>query len=672
MSCPQQGVPLQDAPTGVPAPACVCPPPLLTVQQRKALDKQPWHRAVAPLHPIACRLEQLLLSLSQALVQWSGRAAEGLAALLVGPAGRPPWLLQFTAGCCSITALVSLAKRLGAGMQPGTAYRIAAACQLVFDTGRHCIAIITAEIEADVAAGGPPDQVTLGLLASLAAYQLEAVVGCMLLLQQDRQTTVGAAFARSTARPAVLLPWLAAIARAVLVLKDEVAAPDSSGRRNGLWYLCWHPCCTPVSQFDCLCCCATWVQPCLSPACLPATCLLAGPSVVRYFTTLAGLLALETYRDQAMGIAADAALQDGLAGAVLTSCLPLLAARLAAAVAEGLPPSSHAYVKGAGMLASTLQRLQLAPAVARHMRRPGAAAIMHHAAAVVAAVAALPADLPDGLAVHWLVQDSLLAMHLNAAELLALCSSGLSQPAAPAGGAGSSGGSSGSSSGGGSGGNSSSVDAADLSSEQLALAWELVAAVPHIASAMQALVAAAPANDLGLQVQASVASEYSTAVGHIPAQLADVPCSAAQLSTWAAAVEASLRLHPLLWQLDAALQPLTDESQLDQSVAGLLAARLRGLFCCRVPLLAEGALTDNSAAEQPTPAALRRQLLQAHLAGCRAVHWLAHRAAVSDGLELAGRGMPLRDMLLKLLLGLCHVLLRVLVVECSHASLRSG
>ena len=328
------------------------------------------------------------------------------------------------------------------------------------------------------------------------------------------------------------------------------------------------------------------------------------------------------------------------------------------------------------MLAPAVQRLQLAPAVARHMRRPGAAAIMHHAAAVVAAVAALPADLPDGLAVHWLVQDSLLAMHLNAAELLALCSSGLSQPAAPAGGAGSSGGSSGSSSGGGSGGNSSSVDAADLSSEQLALAWELVAAVPHIGSALQAIVAAAPANDASLALQASVVGMYSTAVGHIPIQLGDCPCSTAQLSAWAAAAAASLRLHPLLWQLDAALQPLTDESQLDQSAAGLLAARLRFQLCCRVPTLAEGAQAGSSTTEQPTPAALQRQLLQAHLAGCRLAHWLSQRAAVSGMIELAGSNRGLVDQLpsslLLLLHNLCLVQQREIDLAAAAAGQRAG
>lgn len=206
--------------------------PLLIYRNEVAVILTPHDQVVAQPHLLCCRLERCLLALSQALSEWSAKATEALGALLVGPAARPPWVLQFSAGCCIIAGLVSLAKRPGAGIQPSAAFRIATACQLIFEVGRPITAVVAAEVEADAAAGQPPDEVTLGLLSSLASDQLEAVTGCLSLLQPKAVTTVGAAFARSTARPAVMLPWLAEVARAVRSLKDEISAIDSPGTQG--------------------------------------------------------------------------------------------------------------------------------------------------------------------------------------------------------------------------------------------------------------------------------------------------------------------------------------------------------------------------------------------------------------------------------------------------------
>ncbi len=103
-------------------------------------------------------------------------------------------------------------------------------------------------------------------------------------------------------------------------------------------------------------------------------------------------------------MAADAALQDTLVAALLTSCLPYLAVKFGEAAAAGLPPSSHRMVQALCILSQIVQKPWLAAAVVRHMCAPGAAATLRHAASVVAATTALPADVPAGLANHELAK----------------------------------------------------------------------------------------------------------------------------------------------------------------------------------------------------------------------------------------------------------------------------
>lgn len=149
------------------------------------------------------------------------------------------------------------------------------------------------------------------------------------------------------------------------------------------------------------------------------------------------------------------------------------------------------------------------------MQAPGAAVTLRHAAGVVAAVAAVPSELPDGLAQH---SDSYLGMHLHAAVLLAACCNGLGLFAAAEL---------------GSGGSSGGSAAADVGYELLAAMWELIAAVPHMCSAVRALAASAAAADLGsLKVQAEIINLYSSCLTGVPFWLALRPllsCAALSL-----------------------------------------------------------------------------------------------------------------------------------------------
>ncbi|PRW60531.1 hypothetical protein C2E21_1213 [Chlorella sorokiniana] len=406
-------------------------------------------------------LEGRMMALAQALLAWAPQAAGAPAALLASSDGRPPLVLQFCAGCHSLVVLTTIASQLAT--QPSTAFRIAAACQLVFDAGRRITPAIAAEVEADAAAGRQIDAGRLGMLKSLAAQQLEAVSGCARLLLSDGQEQVAAAFARSTARPAVLVPWLQEVSRAVLALRGQHGGASA-----------------------------------------------AGPDLPSKFSTCLGVLVVDASQ-LAPAIAADSAAQDALTSALLTSCLPYLAAKFSEAVAAGLPPSSHQHISALGFVFSAMQRLPLVAAVPRHMRAPGAAATLRAVASVVEAVAALPGDLPAGVAPNIAVANStLLGMHLHAAQLLAACCIDLSRPAAAAAGSeprnggqqGDRGGGSG-----GSGGSSGEAMAADVD-QQLEVAWALVAAVPHMCSAVRALVAAAAAGLGSVQMVSDVASLY--------------------------------------------------------------------------------------------------------------------------------------------------------------------
>lgn len=160
------------------------------------------------------------MALVEALTAWAPQAAEALPAWVASGEVKPPWAMQLTAGYCCLSTLAAMASRLG--VQPGTAFRIAAACQLVFGVGQSSIAIATNRAEADAATRQQPSEPTLGLLAALSAVQLQAVASCVTLLRRDQWANAAAAFARSTAKPAALVPWLVKVSRAVLALRGWV------------------------------------------------------------------------------------------------------------------------------------------------------------------------------------------------------------------------------------------------------------------------------------------------------------------------------------------------------------------------------------------------------------------------------------------------------------------
>lgn len=171
-----------------------------------------------------------MLTLAQELTSWANKAAAtNLAHILPGLVSHIPWLPQLDGACTTLAAMALLASKLD--VQSSAAFRIVAACQLVFDVGRRVIAAKTAEVEAAVSAGIQPDQFLLLRLAILSDAQLAAVAGATRLLQQEAHSSAAAAFARSTARPSVLLPWMVAMLEglALSTRTDTLQAADLGG-----------------------------------------------------------------------------------------------------------------------------------------------------------------------------------------------------------------------------------------------------------------------------------------------------------------------------------------------------------------------------------------------------------------------------------------------------------
>lgn len=159
-----------------------------------------------------------MVALAQALLAFGPLAAEALPTLLVYPVVRPPMLLQLVSACTTLAALAQLAG--AAGVQRRTAFHVAAACQLVFDLGQRTMTVLVAQADQAAALGQPPDRRALAALGFLCISQLTAVAGVLRLLRQQAQGNTQAAFARSTAKPGALLPWLLVVLRAL-----ELSAP---------------------------------------------------------------------------------------------------------------------------------------------------------------------------------------------------------------------------------------------------------------------------------------------------------------------------------------------------------------------------------------------------------------------------------------------------------------
>lgn len=139
----------------------------------------------------------------------------------------PPWLrIHIAAGCDAVLGSSVLAAR--APELPATsAFKIAAACTLVFGPG-------AAQLEAEL-------QKTQHSADSEGAFfrlwdgcraQLAAVAHVLTTLLPSDQPKAAAAFAGSTGKPAALLPWLQTASQGLLGLAESTAGPDAHPGAN--------------------------------------------------------------------------------------------------------------------------------------------------------------------------------------------------------------------------------------------------------------------------------------------------------------------------------------------------------------------------------------------------------------------------------------------------------
>lgn len=505
-------------------------------------------------------------------------------------------------------------------LEPMAAFAIGTACSLVFGPGTTML--------ASAVLSQPPEVVLEFAKAQLGAVMLVVVD----LLPPRHLSREAAAFARSTARPAVMLPWLGTLSKA-LVLHQNDTPPGKSTR-------CFRSCscklgylvltaralkCSACQMLQrvpgCWCCSELFFLPRLHAGLRTVICYgLVG--------LLHTLLHDECYARHQNQLAGDPALQQAVADAVLAQGLAGLPSLLSTEL-EQVPGVLRE-------LPGVLWHPSLSAAVARRMHSPGGAAAVRHA---VRTVEALPLSRPAGTPASLFVE-----MHKYAMLLLNVCSQ-LQLQQATASNEGQVRRASGSECTSSTPGPSSSSDSS--SQQEQEAAWHLVAAFPQLAATLQALAADAegPACPGWLDELDNCCMNAGLSLALLEA-VNTRPASAAQLTSWAAAAAAAVRLRPLLSQLDSRIEPVLHGPEGDVPAAkGVQQSEtmLRLLLCRRMPGLMPALEASSEDCKQ-----LVAGLDELHSAVCRLAHYAASRGiacvACADG-SAAELWMDLLDTL---------------------------
>lgn len=134
--------------------------------------------------------------------------------------GDSPWVaVQVAAGCNALVGLQAMALACLPHLPSQTAFKISAGCSLVFGPGA---ALIEAQLSPQTAAAF--DSIPCSRIELYGSQA--AAVGAFFhgLLHPPHQPRAVAAFAGSTGKPEVLLPWLLGLCRVLPVAADH---PDS-------------------------------------------------------------------------------------------------------------------------------------------------------------------------------------------------------------------------------------------------------------------------------------------------------------------------------------------------------------------------------------------------------------------------------------------------------------
>jgi hypothetical protein len=165
-----------------------------------------------------------------------------------------------------------------------------------------------------------------------------------------------------------------------------------------------------------------------------------------------------------------------------------------------------------------------------------------------------------------------------------------------------------------------SRDGSSEGAEQIAVAWQIVGLVPHMAATLDSLIATAAICPLEARDSlADMCDWLGTAVYYIiRLRGSSSPASPERLQAWVAAVQASTRLLPPLAQLDAAWcqQPAMQNPELQNAALRLVTFLCLALWNVKPPL--SHAPAEAGQLLQSLP----EQLWQLHSSSCRVLHWL--------------------------------------------------
>lgn len=385
---------------------------------------------------------------------------------------------------------------------------IGAACSLAFGPG-------AALLEALPTPQGAMGLEVVGGTAELLTCQLAIVeVTAALVLHPERQPQAAAAFASGACQPGAMMPWLFKLCRAL------AAATDASCRE------CWFACRMCAQD---LCFSLTACQLCCHPATPADDEVLVDAVSNNFLALMRALLSFGPYVPHREWLAAHPDCQQAVVDVLLQWCVPFLAASLPATQVPTIAPGSAG--QQLQLLSDVLPHPSLTPAFARLRGAAALAAVQSAAALIEALPAPRAASMDAGL---------FSELHAISALLLQRCCFGLHIAAEESGG-------------------STSASGAGSSQQQVA-AWRLVALVPKLAAAIQALAdepqaaaASLPGQGAGLaRLEATCAN--AAAALQLLAALKGQSAGAKKRASWAAAVMAGLRLQPTLCMLDARLR----------------------------------------------------------------------------------------------------------------------
>ena len=444
-------------------------------------------------------------------------------------------------------------------------------------------------------AGEKPEsrlQVQQRLLLHCFADMNALATTCLVLLDPDVRPEEAAAFACSTARPAVLLPWLRALAQALLALPMGFE-PSRHGE----------PAVHPLYA-NRLCAHRGHLKHCNHLRSLSAALAELHCQALMLFATLVAKLAEEpVWCQHAQAIQADPALQCDIADVLLSRCLPAVAQQ-----AQAMAPCQHReelqrIESWASKLEAVLTGSIVRQAAILHLSQ-GSAAV---AAATTAGcfLQALPRAASAAGDAEILVAAWSGSLHLVGRILQ------LSRQPSPVGSAGNAG-------------------SATRSAERELAACTVVREVPAAVAALLAAAGNRAVQGGSDNAHSSWHIRLACFCCNLTAALLEAgepgrqPATDEARTLWLRAAATGMRLHPALLQLHSSLCPLAEPDL--QSAAQQITVLLTSLVDVAVaglPSVERQTASGLMAADPSASADLAAALALLHTQLCRLIHWLA-------------------------------------------------